>query len=455
VDGALQSAQELLRRCDEASQLAELESGNILPHSGDVDVHALLAASIDQLGDAAARRGIDMMLRIDTDVPAWLELDGGALETILSVVLDNAVTFTDDGQVAVVARTGGPSSNRILQIEMRDTGVGIPVDCLIDAFTPFALRNGCGNDEHDGLGIGLARAHGLATVMGGSMMIDSAPGEGTVVVLEVPLRPSLPKASAPTVVKPEPATAATRASDHHVLLVEDNEVNRMVTMRQLAKLGYHATAVQDGRAGIEAVLSGRYSVVLMDSRMPGMGGLEATRQIRAAEKTLASRTPIVALTASSSMDDRDACLVAGMDDYIAKPVDLATLSSVLRRWTQVHEDEFLPVLDRTAVAGLAAELDGDPLALARALEIFVDELPARRLRIVAAHRRGATSELQLAAGALRSTACSVGATVLARLCAGVEWAADNGVDQSAAVAGCGLPAKQRPTRSRATWPPCP
>ncbi len=180
----------------------------------------------------------------------------------------------------------------------------------------------------------------------------------------------------------------------HVLVVEDNEVNRILAERQLTKLGYSVTGCSGGKEGVELALSGAFDAVLMDYQMPDVDGLEATRRIRQAESGGDRRLPIIAVTANATPTDHDACLRSGMDDYLAKPVDMKRMDRTLQRWVNrtvqggrpeaSGPEEILP----GTVELLLAQLDGDREAVRRLYEKALDELPIRRMRILAAARGG-------------------------------------------------------------------
>jgi len=427
LGAALASAQDILRLCEEVRQFTDLQTGAYQPLSAEASLRELVEQCAASARADALMKDVEVRVDVQSSFPDQVLVDDHALVTVLGILLDNAVRATDDGYVAVRLRQHGGGASA-LRLEVRDSGGGVPAEHVDDAFVPFALRARCAS-QYPGFGLGLARAHGLVVAMGGTIELDPT-ATGTKVVVDIPFG-ALARGRALEAVGIE--AVHDRPEDHHILLVEDNEINRIVTLRQLSRLGYVAHAVADGRAGVAEAMTGRYSVVLMDFRMPGMSGEQATREIRAAEKALTSRVPIVALTASASLDDRDACLIAGMDDYIAKPVDLATLADVLRRWTRTSVEQTLPTLDTNVLGALQVELDGDASALASALEAYVDELSARRMRIFAAHRRGDAAALQVGAACLRAASSSIGASTLARTAAAIEWAADTGADPAAAI----------------------
>lgn len=225
-----------------------------------------------------------------------------------------------------------------------------------------------------------------------------------------------------------------------ILVVEDNEANRILAIRLLEKLGYSAVAVRDGREAVDATADGVYPLVLMDCHMPGMDGFEATRAIRAREAGRHERLPVIAMTASVTKPDREACLDAGMDDIVTKPVMIDVLSQVLGRW--YPGAPYSPaVRSLRAASGPAHALDVDvlrrlgddlgPEAFARFLDSYMRELPLRQAAILRAIDDHSAQALRMAAHVLKSPSAAVGASDLAGVCSELEDLARDGSTEAA------------------------
>lgn len=232
---------------------------------------------------------------------------------------------------------------------------------------------------------------------------------------------------------PEGPATRTSTREGTVLVVEDNDANRILALRLLEKLGYAATAARTGREAVEAIAKDRYAVVLMDCQMPEMDGFEATRSIREREAPGAERLPIIAMTAGVTERDRQTCIEAGMDDIITKPVMIDVLSAALARWhpggaaarpvlgEARREQSGSPapnVVDREVLGRLRDDLGTG--ACGRFLDAFVAELPGREAAILRAAQDSSEAELRLAAHTLKSTSAAVGASALATICAELE-----------------------------------
>ena len=277
-----------------------------------------------QSGLAAVRKGLTLAVHL---APGEWALHGDArrLQQVLDHLVGNAVKFTDRGEVEVrVARRDGAAAGMVaLEIEVADSGNGIPVAQQASLFEPFTQADGSTTRRQGGAGLGLAVARRLVARMGGEIGVSSAPSAGSTFWFTV----TLPRAHA-ALPAPRPATAAPLQG--HLLVAEDNPINQKVAVRLLQRLGCTADVVANGREATEAAQRQPYDAVLMDCMMPEMDGYAATAAIRRAEGE-ARRTPIIAMTANAVAGDRDHCLAAGMDDYLAKPVDADALRAVLTR----------------------------------------------------------------------------------------------------------------------------
>jgi CheY-like chemotaxis protein len=223
--------------------------------------------------------------------------------------------------IAVTAAPGG------LRIEVRDTGIGIPPEAVQRLFTSFSQVDTSTTRRFGGTGLGLAISKKLAEGMGGSIGIESVLGKGSLFWVELPLQASAAPEEKEAVIRDAPIP---RKDTAHVLLVEDNLINRKLAGTLLRKLGYTFELAENGLEAIDAAETKVYALILMDMQMPEMDGLEATRRIRAGNGPNAN-TWIIALTANAMQSDQDACREAGMNDFLSKPFNPKALSKVLDR----------------------------------------------------------------------------------------------------------------------------
>ncbi|HYD65064.1 PAS domain-containing hybrid sensor histidine kinase/response regulator [Azospirillum sp.] len=322
----LYSGEALLAILDDILDLSDMETERVTASVAPFDPRRLVRTAASLMSSRVAEKRISLDCTVADDVPRVLSGDARRLRRILLNLVGNAVKFTERGGVTVAAAMAyaGDGAPR-LRVTVADTGVGIPQSeqaGLFESFyrpdRPLARRSG-------GTGLGLAMCKRLAEALGGAIGVDSTPGEGSRFWFELPVAPADGAAEEEP---PAPGSAAPAPLD--VLLAEDSEVNQLVALGFLKKLGHRAVVVGDGRAAVEAVQARRFDAVLMDLEMPVMDGLEATRAIRALDGPAAA-VPIIALTADTLLGDADRCLAAGMNAYLMKPLNPRELQAVLAR----------------------------------------------------------------------------------------------------------------------------
>ncbi len=309
--------------------LAKIESGKIVLEQIDFDTATLVEDIAVVFRELASRRGNLLITESDPAADVRVAGDPTRLRQVLSNLLGNAVKFTERGTVTLCRRRidPPPGDSRIwLRFTVRDTGIGIAPDVLDLLFKPFVQADVSTTRQFGGSGLGLVISKHLVGLMGGSIHADSAPGQGATFWIDLPFAQAASPSPTSQSVLPVPRHAAVR-----VLVAEDNPVNQTVIEAMLARLGATPTMVSNGALAIESLQAGKFDMVLMDCQMPVMNGYDATAQIRASESP-GRRMPIIALTANALAEDRERCIAAGMDDYLAKPLSLASLSEMLQRW---------------------------------------------------------------------------------------------------------------------------
>jgi len=346
-----QSSQSLLQIIGDILDFSKIEAGRLEITPGVVDLGAVLRSTVANYSGAASSKGLTLTCEIDGRVgPAYLA-DALRLRQILGNFLSNAIKFTAKGGVEVALEWRGraapdrshPLGADLLSFRVTDTGIGISAEAQQRLFQPFAQAEGDTTRRYGGTGLGLAICTRLAALMGGLVTMDSVPQIGTTLRLAItlPRAPAaeLPAHSAPAgqaaTFRPRPLPTVELAERERslVLLVDDHPTNRMVIARQLALAGYASEAAEDGEQGLDRWRSGRYALVLSDIHMPRMDGYALAGRIREEERQRGlPRTPVIALTASALKGEAERCLAAGMDDYLAKPVAVATLAATLQRW---------------------------------------------------------------------------------------------------------------------------
>lgn len=252
---------------------------------------------------------------------------------VLTNLTGNAIKFTAQGHVTVRVIVLSESETHCqVRFEVQDTGIGIDATNRDRVFEPFVQTDSSTTRLYGGTGLGLAITRELTEQMQGTCGFESEPGKGSTFWLELPFERAAAESVAPAeAVAPTAPAPAVEGLGLRVLLVEDNPVNTMLAKAMLRNLGCKVRNAANGLEALEALDGESFDVVLMDLRMPEMGGEDATREIRRREAGRA-RVPVIALTASALTGDYENCLAAGMDDHLTKPYTQAQLRTVIEQW---------------------------------------------------------------------------------------------------------------------------
>jgi signal transduction histidine kinase/CheY-like chemotaxis protein len=319
----------LLSIIDDILDISKIEAGRLEIVLQPCDPGGLLYDVARMLGPRAGEKGITLGVEVAGAVPGNVLLDGLRVRQILMNLAGNALKFTERGGVRLeleVLDTSTPE-RCLLCFRVRDTGVGIPPEQLERIFEGFVQADASIARRFGGTGLGLTISRELATLMGGTISVQSELGRGTEFRVTLPADTAPGAAPASSVSQPAGAGRLTG----RILVVEDNAVNQLVIRRRLERLGLQVEVAPNGRECLRALDAGHFDFVFMDCHMPEMDGFQATRAIRAREAG-GARLPIVALTASAFPGDVEACRLADMDDFVSKPFTDARLREVLGRW---------------------------------------------------------------------------------------------------------------------------
>jgi signal transduction histidine kinase/AmiR/NasT family two-component response regulator len=341
------SADALLCIINDILDFSKIEAGKMTFERADFDLSETVRNAVALLVPRARAKKLALTFSLAENVDGHLVGDAARLRQILLNLLGNAVKFTETGEVALEITPISENGQEIdLHFSVRDTGPGISEDAQKNLFRSFTQADSSTTRKFGGTGLGLAICRKLIELMGGSIGFKSTLGQGSTFWFA--LKFGRQKAGAPPVEITTPAKETGRtlgsvslavAKSTRLILAEDNEINQVVGMRQLKKLGY--SNLHLARNGIEAVAAwreGKGEIILMDCQMPEMDGYEATRIIRKLEAEEKRPRPwIIAMTAHAMQGDREKCLAAGMDDYISKPVNTDELNNALNKSDRASE----------------------------------------------------------------------------------------------------------------------
>ncbi len=331
VNAARLCAEELFEMLNATLEYAALEGGQFTLDVSEFSLREMLDAALSQQQGRAQAKNLPLTLTLDPELPETMVGDAPRLRELLGHLIANAIKFTPSGSVEIGVRlgeppTGAPYPKGMLVMEVRDTGIGIPSDRLETIFESFQQGQGGLSRAYPGLGLGLALARKLATVMGGEIGVESVPGCGSRFTARVPFdRPAADK------LERSIAAGGVQAGPL-ILAVDDNQVGLTILRHALQRNGLRVDCVTSAREALEVASRQHYDLVLMDLQMPLMDGLTAALEMRKVAGY--ESVPIVALTATTSDDLREQCRVHGMQGFLSKPVEAGELLGAVSRHLQ-------------------------------------------------------------------------------------------------------------------------
>ncbi len=439
ASGMQVAGQSLLSLINDILDFSKIEAGEVELERVDFPVRPVVeqVAAIVQSG--ASDKGLEFTVSVDPDVPARVLGDSTRFGQVLSNLVSNAIKFTHEGGVAIhVGLEESDASGSTLRTSVTDTGIGINAEQMSRLFEPFRQADASTTRTYGGTGLGLAISRQLVQLLDGEIGADSTPGKGSTFWFTARFG-AAGTATEATVVEPL-SGSGPGARTGRVLLVEDNDINQLVALGLLEALGYSADVADNGARAVEMAASNDYALILMDVHMPGMDGYTASRAIRAAEGS--TRVPIVALTASAVIGERERCQAAGMDDLLTKPVSADRLASVLRTYADSPREEVAgakhepsrrtgDVLDPTRIEELSTMGERAKALVLRAMDNFASRADDVVADLKAAVRDQDSVAARDLAHQFRGSALNLGANRVAEIALELELAAETGT-----VTGC-------------------
>lgn len=384
LQGVALSADSLLAVINDILDFAKIEAGKLELSPVYFHPTSLLEETLGTFTLRAKEKGLALTMSIAPEVPSLLIGDAGRLRQVLINLIGNALKFTEHGSVSVGVEVMTRTPEGIeLHFAVTDSGIGIAPELQETIFDAFAQADNSTSRRYGGTGLGLAISMQLVGLLGGRIWVESVVNYGSAFHFTVWLQ------SAPM----DGATAGAQTRMHeadtmrslNILLAEDNNVNQLVALRMLQKHGHQVQVVADGREAVEAWEQGAYELILMDVQMPVMNGYEATAAIRARELQRGEHIPIIAMTAHAMKGDVDACLDAGMDGYVAKPIKAEYLYTEMQRilaGMSPHianpppDADTPPATDAFDLTEALVIADGDADLLCEIIRLFLENAPA-------------------------------------------------------------------------------
>ncbi len=441
------SAGNLLGIIDDILDFSKIEAGKLEIDLETLDFPALVEDQCRALMPLAAAKGVELGVDIDAAMPRWVRADPLRLRQILCNLVGNAIKFSTRertpaagrGRVEVRARVGAAAPRQVV-LEVQDNGIGIAAAHQHTLFTPFTQAESSTTRRFGGTGLGLAICKRLVDLMGGEIGVASDPGRGALFTVRLPLEPAAAPRETPTPAPPAAPAAPGSSRNYRILVAEDDAVNRKVIQHQLALLGHRCETARDGAEALQMWRHAPYDLLLTDLHMPEMDGYQLAARIRR-EENGPQRTPILTLSANALRGEATRAQAAGIDEYLTKPIRLATLEAALARW--------LPRTSAATEPGDTTGQSGDALLDEQALTCLIGDdrqMIAEILRDYAESLGLLAAQLEDACGyddraaigaiahRLKSSSQAVGALRLAQLCSELEQAAN--ADDAATLARC-------------------
>ncbi len=327
------SGESLLTLLNNVLDLSKIEAGRLELDPVSFSPRHCVEEAVRTLEARAIEKGLTIGYSVASALDESYRGDPIRVRQVLLNLVGNAIKFTERGGIDVrVEADGADHETAMLRFSVSDTGLGIAPDKQESIFEAFEQADKSTTRKYGGTGLGLAICSRLVRIMGGRIWVESEPGRGSTFCFTVGVKREDSRAGTE---RQAQTTNGDGARQLRILLAEDNAVNMKLATRMLEKWGHSVTTAGNGKEAVAHFRAGQFDLILMDVQMPEMDGLEATAMIRSEEKSSGARVPILAMTAHGQAEDRDRCLNAGMDGYVAKPISAAALSDALARFRPV------------------------------------------------------------------------------------------------------------------------
>ena len=419
-----QSGDALLTVINDILDLAKIEAGKLRFETTDFDVRQTVESTVELLAERAYRKNLEIASLIGSDVPIILRGDAGRLRQVLTNLVGNAVKYTDAGEIGVIVKLEKIEGNSIfLRFTVADTGIGIAEDDIRHLFQPFVQVDNSPTRRFGGTGLGLVISKQIVEMMDGEITVKSEPGKGSEFSFTASFE--MKKTGYREIKKTDPSSVLhekniivadakagtggglkfTANATPRLLVVEDNEVNRRVILLQLEQIGITADIAVDGVEALKKIAARDYRVILMDCQMPLLDGFETTREMRRREQKRRelgeefAPAIVIALTAHSLAGEREKCLAAGMNDYLAKPVRIADLSAVRQILSEppTQSKPLNRAIDFSSIKDFDDEI----------IQLYLSETARRIEELEEAFELGESGEIARLAHAVRGNALAI------------------------------------------------
>lgn len=324
------SAESLLSVINDILDFSKVEAGKLEIENVAFDLGDMVNEVIRTLTYAAQKKSIVLRLEYPNPLPQLILSDPGRIRQILNNLLSNAIKFTSVGFVTLRVTTTNTGDKVKLHFEIQDTGIGISKNTQAKLFEPFSQADSSTTRRYGGSGLGLSISKGLVELLGGQIGVTSEAGKGSNFWID--LHVELSKGPVPKKSFEQTFNTKTNFKNVYILVAEDNQINQIVAVKMLQKMGYKPQAVANGHEVLKAIRERDFDLILMDCQMPELDGYETTMALRQLSENKLKNLPVIAMTANAVAGDKEKCIQAGMNDYISKPVGPEALFDVIEKW---------------------------------------------------------------------------------------------------------------------------
>ncbi|HEY1040133.1 MAG TPA: tetratricopeptide repeat protein [Bacteroidia bacterium] len=378
-----ESSNSLLRVVNDILDISKIRAGKIVFEKIDFKIADLFRTLQFTLQYKAGEKNIALKMELDKEIPEVLLGDPVRLNQILINLAGNAIKFTDQGQVVIKAEKEVKNGKEtVVRFSVSDSGVGIPGDKLDYIFEAFAQAETHTTRKYGGTGLGLSISRFLVEQQGGKINVNSLVGKGSVFSFSLKFEEGNPEWKGIIPHHTDVLTEEDNLENAEVLLIEDNRINQRVAEYELKKWKIKVEIADDAILGLEKLKNKKYDLILMDISMPGMDGIEATKRIRKDFPAPVKDTPIMAMTASALIGEKEKCFEAGMNDYISKPFDPVVFHSKLIKWIKPRKTDIPEVKQQehtrkriTDLGSIIEQAEGDLGYIREMIEIYVQSMP--------------------------------------------------------------------------------
>ncbi|MGH1375967.1 MAG: response regulator [Alphaproteobacteria bacterium] len=430
------SGENLLGILNDILDISKIEAGELQIENVPFHLNTALRQIVQLFTPLAEDHGLELRMERDKNAPDVIIADLGRIQQVLRNLVNNALKFTEDGNITLVMRVIEENEKPLIYMAVEDTGVGIPKDKLDTIFEKFTQADASVTRKFGGTGLGLAITEQLVALMDGEIGVDSIEHEGSTFWFKIPFEMAT-GSEKPVNLYDETQNEENIdiSYDIKILAVDDHPVNQIFVQKLLKRLKFfNVDLAEDGQQALDLIAENNYDLVLMDCQMPQLDGYEATTILRKLEEGTDKHLPVIALTANAMVGDREKCIQSGMDDYLSKPIRPDKLLALMQKWTLTKAQGNTNLIENIVEEVSSKQSDEPPIDMDRLnmftdgdadeekelLELFFEQVELSITELQNSIDNDDDIEWQKAAHKLKGSAANLGADSLCSACEEAE-----------------------------------